>query len=121
MKGADLLIGEMAGMKRVIADRGYDANRPCHGTRGAMRPTMVREKPQSRRHPANRSSGSPAALSASYRLEGRKNRAILPSLPPPSSSDTESFRAVRRHRFFEVSSFNPSEEADSDDARGMAR
>ena len=27
MKGADLLIGETAGMKRVIADRGYDANR----------------------------------------------------------------------------------------------
>ena len=27
MKGADLLIGETIGMKRVIADRGYDANR----------------------------------------------------------------------------------------------
>jgi transposase len=27
VKGADLLIGETAGMKRVIADRGYDANR----------------------------------------------------------------------------------------------
>ena len=27
MKGADLLIGESIGMKRVIADRGYDANR----------------------------------------------------------------------------------------------
>lgn len=27
MKGADLLIGETVGMKRVIADRGYDANR----------------------------------------------------------------------------------------------
>lgn len=27
MKGADLLIGEPIGMKRVIADRGYDANR----------------------------------------------------------------------------------------------
>ncbi len=27
MKGADLLLGEMLGMKRVIADRGYDANR----------------------------------------------------------------------------------------------
>ncbi len=27
MKGADLLIGETTGMKRVIADRGYDANR----------------------------------------------------------------------------------------------
>lgn len=25
--GADLLIGETIGMKRVIADRGYDANR----------------------------------------------------------------------------------------------
>ena len=27
VKGADLLIGETVGMKRVIADRGYDANR----------------------------------------------------------------------------------------------
>lgn len=27
MKGADLLVGETAGMKRLIADRGYDANR----------------------------------------------------------------------------------------------
>ncbi len=27
MKGADLLIGETIGIKRVIADRGYDANR----------------------------------------------------------------------------------------------
>lgn len=27
MKGADLLIGVTTGMKRVIADRGYDANR----------------------------------------------------------------------------------------------
>jgi transposase len=27
VKGADLLIGETAGMKWVIADRGYDANR----------------------------------------------------------------------------------------------
>jgi len=27
VKGADLLIGETIGMKRVIADRGYDANR----------------------------------------------------------------------------------------------
>jgi len=27
MKGADLLIGETIGMKRLIADRGYDANR----------------------------------------------------------------------------------------------
>ncbi|MBA4163816.1 MAG: hypothetical protein C0510_04155 [Erythrobacter sp.] len=27
MKGADLLIGEAAPMKRLIADRGYDANR----------------------------------------------------------------------------------------------
>lgn len=27
MKGADLLIGETIGMKRVIADRGYDGNR----------------------------------------------------------------------------------------------
>ncbi|GLV30311.1 hypothetical protein TomTYG75_28270 [Sphingobium sp. TomTYG75] len=27
VKGADLLIGETAGMKGVIADRGYDANR----------------------------------------------------------------------------------------------
>lgn len=27
MKGADLLIGKTAGTKRVIADRGYDANR----------------------------------------------------------------------------------------------
>lgn len=27
VNGADLLIGETAGMKRVIADRGYDANR----------------------------------------------------------------------------------------------
>ena len=27
MKGADLLIGETIDMKRVIADRGYDANR----------------------------------------------------------------------------------------------
>lgn len=26
-KGADLLIGEPIGLKRVIADRGYDANR----------------------------------------------------------------------------------------------
>jgi hypothetical protein len=25
VKGADLLIGETVGMKRVIADRGYDA------------------------------------------------------------------------------------------------
>lgn len=30
VKGADLLIGETVGMKRVIADRGYDANR-VHG------------------------------------------------------------------------------------------
>lgn len=27
VKGADLLIGETIGVKRVIADRGYDANR----------------------------------------------------------------------------------------------
>ena len=27
IKGADLLVGETAGMKRLIADRGYDANR----------------------------------------------------------------------------------------------
>ena len=27
VKGADMLIGENIGMKRVIADRGYDANR----------------------------------------------------------------------------------------------
>ena len=27
VKGADLLVGETAGMKWVIADRGYDANR----------------------------------------------------------------------------------------------
>jgi transposase len=27
VQGADLLIGDTAGMKRVIADRGYDANR----------------------------------------------------------------------------------------------
>jgi transposase len=27
IKGADLLVGEIAGMKRLIADRGYDANR----------------------------------------------------------------------------------------------
>ncbi len=27
VKGADLLIGEPIGMKRIIADRGYDANR----------------------------------------------------------------------------------------------
>lgn len=27
MKGADLLMGEIVGMKRFIADRGYDANR----------------------------------------------------------------------------------------------
>lgn len=27
VKGADMLIGETTGMKRVIADRGYDANR----------------------------------------------------------------------------------------------
>jgi transposase len=27
IKGADLLIGQAAGMKRLIADRGYDANR----------------------------------------------------------------------------------------------
>ncbi|GGA50032.1 hypothetical protein GCM10011499_19940 [Pelagibacterium lentulum] len=27
VKGADLLIGETIGMKRVTADRGYDANR----------------------------------------------------------------------------------------------
>ncbi|PTQ07299.1 hypothetical protein CLG96_17215 [Sphingomonas oleivorans] len=27
VKGADLLIGDAAGMKRLIADRGYDANR----------------------------------------------------------------------------------------------
>ena len=27
IKGADLLVGATAGMKRVIADRGYDANR----------------------------------------------------------------------------------------------
>ena len=27
VKGADLLIGETIGMRRVIADRGYDANR----------------------------------------------------------------------------------------------
>jgi len=27
MKGADLLIGETIGMKRLIADRGYDVNR----------------------------------------------------------------------------------------------
>ena len=27
IKGADLLIGEAVGMKRLIADRGYDANR----------------------------------------------------------------------------------------------
>ena len=33
MKGADLLIGETVGMKRVIADRGYDAN----GIRATLR------------------------------------------------------------------------------------
>lgn len=27
IKGADLLVGETVGMKRLIADRGYDANR----------------------------------------------------------------------------------------------
>lgn len=27
IKGADLLVGETQGMKRLIADRGYDANR----------------------------------------------------------------------------------------------
>ena len=27
IKGADLLVGETAGMQRLIADRGYDANR----------------------------------------------------------------------------------------------
>ena len=56
-KGADLLIGEAAGMKREIADRGYDANRiraalreqdtipVIHGRRNRKRPIQYDERP----------------------------------------------------------------------------